>query len=180
LAIVKCIVEMHQGLVHAHSDGEGLGVRMVLDLPAIAQPQAAPAAPPLNAASAAGKLLVVDDNRDAADLAAVFLESAGYEARVAYHPDEALAMLDGYEPDLALLDIGLPGMSGYELARRWREHPSGRGCKLIALTGYAQTEDIERARQSGFDAHLSKPAEPGELLEKIGHLLTTESGLVPG
>jgi CheY-like chemotaxis protein len=110
---------------------------------------------------------VVDDNQDAADTAATLLRLTGYEVQVAYDPDAALRLLDSFEPEVALLDIGLPGMSGYELAERLRDHPNGRGAVLVALTGYGTQADILRAQQAGFARHLVKPAPPDVLLAVI-------------
>ena len=171
LAIVKSLVEMHGGSVGAHSAGAGHGTCMRVRLPLASVPHAHDAAAPAAAPSGTGKVLVVDDNRDAADTCAALLEISGYEVRVAYEPAGALALLDHYVPDVALLDIGLPGMSGYELARRLRAHPHGGACRLIALTGYGQAEDVALARQHGFDLHLTKPAQADLLLERVGELM---------
>lgn len=174
LAIVKSLVEMHGGSVGAASEGQGRGTRISLRLPLAsppAQPEPAPAPPP---AAGAGKVLVVDDNHDAADTAATLLEITGYETRVAYDPAAALALLDDYVPNVAVLDIGLPGMSGYELARRFRAHPNGVRCRLVALTGYGQADDVAMAMKHGFDTHLAKPAAPDVLLERIGELMPAQ------
>jgi signal transduction histidine kinase/CheY-like chemotaxis protein len=167
LAIVRSLVEMHGGMVRAQSAGEGRGSVFVLLLPAIPAPrrEVPPAeGTPSAAEGARGRVLVVDDNRDAADTAASLLQLSGYEVQVAYDPGVALALLDRFAPDIALLDIGLPGMSGYELAGRMREHPHGKGCMLVALTGYGTQADVAQARAAGFDHHLVKPAAPEDLL----------------
>jgi len=170
LAIVKSLVEMHGGSVQAESPGPGRGSCLRVRLPLAQRPAALAGAAPAAAPAGTGKILVVDDNRDAADTTAALLEISGYEVRVAYEPGAALALLDQHAPDVALLDIGLPGMSGYELARRVRAHPNGARCRLIALTGYGQADDVAMARRHGFDLHLAKPAPADVLLERVGEL----------
>jgi signal transduction histidine kinase/CheY-like chemotaxis protein len=170
LTIVKSLVEMHGGSVAAASDGPGRGSRLLVRLPlAAAGDVTAPAVQ--QAAGGSGKVLVVDDNRDAADTTASLLELSGYQTRVAYDPAAALALLDDYVPGVAILDIGLPGMSGYELARRVRAHPNGAACLLIALTGYGQSDDVAQALRNGFAAHLAKPVPADVLLQRLGELM---------
>ncbi|HSV79257.1 MAG TPA: hybrid sensor histidine kinase/response regulator, partial [Ramlibacter sp.] len=167
LTIVRSLVEMHGGSVRAESAGEGQGSAFTVCLPLIPPPfqQAAADTDALPRGQAA--VLVVDDNQDAADTAAALLEMAGYRVKVAYDPGVALAQLDEFSPDVALLDIGLPGMSGYELAARVRAHHNGNGTFLVALTGYGTQADVLRAQEAGFDRHLVKPAAPDTLLETI-------------
>jgi signal transduction histidine kinase/ActR/RegA family two-component response regulator len=170
LAIVRSLVEMHGGSVKAESAGDGRGSNFTLRLPTIAPP--APSASGDAAAVGSkgeGRVLLVDDNRDAADTAAAVLEMAGYNVRVAYDPGVALAILDEILPDVAVLDIGLPGMSGYELAARVRAHPHGANCYLVALTGYGTATDRVKAHDAGFQQHLVKPAPPEALLEAVRH-----------
>ncbi|MGV3494044.1 MAG: ATP-binding protein [Ramlibacter sp.] len=168
LAIVHSLVEMHGGTVEAHSDGPGRGSRFVVHLPLVDAPSDAPSSPAaLAPAGAQGRVLLVDDNRDAADTAAALLELSGYELRIAYDPGVALTLLDTFTPDVAVLDIGLPGMSGHELAARIRAHPNGRACHLVALTGYGTAADVARAHEAGFQQHLVKPAPPEALLEAV-------------
>jgi len=161
LAIVKTLVEMHGGSVEAHSGGEGHGSRFVLFLPVHettsedepATPRALELAPlpPRDA-----RVLVVDDNTDAAELVVEALSSAGYEARAAFDGPSALAEAERFHPHVAVLDIGLPVMDGYELAQRLRENENGPHT-LIALTGYGQPSDRQRALAAGFDQHFVKP-----------------------
>jgi signal transduction histidine kinase len=174
LAIVRSLVEMHGGSVGAASEGEGRGSAFTLRLPTIAPPQAQ-AAPAGMApgASRRARVLVVDDNQDAADTAAALLELSGYEVQVAYDPGVALALLDAFVPDVALLDVGLPGMSGYELAARVRGHGNGSQVWLVALTGYGTQADVAQAHAAGFARHLVKPATPDALLAAV------EEGLKP-
>jgi len=166
LPIVKSLVEMHGGHVHAASEGANLGSCLTVWLPMCEAP--APhdevVAPP--PARGAGRILVVDDNEDAADTCATLLEMSGYQTRVAYTPEGALEVMRDFTPDVAVLDIGLPGMSGYELARVLKG--SGYGGALVALTGYGQAADMAASKAAGFDAHLTKPVSSDELLELIG------------
>ncbi|MGH8797345.1 MAG: response regulator, partial [Caldimonas sp.] len=113
------------------------------------------------------RLLIVDDNRDAAEAVAVLLALAGHEVKAVHDPLEALASAPVFAPDVVVLDIGLPIMDGYRLARSLRDVAETRASLLIALTGYGQQGDRERARDAGFDHHLTKPAEPEKLLSLI-------------
>ncbi|NUO73650.1 MAG: response regulator, partial [Frateuria sp.] len=167
LAIVRSLVEMHDGSVQVWSDGPGRGCRFTLRLPAVEAPASTghePPAAPAPATTHGGRVLVVDDNADAADTMAALLESCGFGVAVAYAPDEALRRLETFAADIALLDIGLPGMDGYELARTVRGGPRGADIRLVALTGYGQPSDVERARANGFDAHMTKPVDVDALL----------------
>ncbi len=171
LAIVRSLVEMHGGTVHAASDGEGRGSRFLVRLPCVAGPETSGGTSIGNASRGAGKVLVVDDNRDAADTVATVLELSGYEVQVAYDPSQALALAKRFSPDVALLDIGLPGMSGYQLAERLRSAEHGYAGRLVALTGYGQESDMAEAHAAGFDAHLTKPAQPQALLDVLARTL---------
>jgi CheY-like chemotaxis protein len=111
----------------------------------------------------ARRILVVDDNCDSADSMRMLLQIWGHEARCAYGVDEALAAAEAFEPEVILLDIGLPGMSGYELAGRLRQLPEGRSATLVAVTGYSRAEDRARSAQAGFQHHLVKPVDPAAL-----------------
>ena len=175
LAIVKSLVELHGGSVRAASGGSGRGTTVTLRLPRIDPP--ALNAPPAVAepAPGTGKLLLVDDNRDAADAMASLLSLVGYLVRVAYHPNEALALMSEFRPDAVLLDIGLPGMSGYELAGILRCAPHHFAGLMIAITGYGEPGDIAQALRSGFDAHLTKPVPSQVLLELLASRLNRPS-----
>lgn len=116
------------------------------------------------------RILVVDDNCDAADMLALLLEQLGHTTRVAHDAVEALAAIDDLTPELAVLDIGLPGMDGYELARQLRANPITQHTCLIALSGYGQDSDKEQSAQAGFDAHLVKPIAFGDLRSVIEQL----------
>jgi CheY-like chemotaxis protein len=168
LAIVKSLVEMHGGTVQAQSEGVERGSKFTVRLPLAEAPAEPPPSHPAPlAADSHGRVLLVDDNKDAADTAAALLQLSGYEVEVAYDPGVALTLLDSYTPDVAVLDIGLPGMSGHELAARVRAHRNGGNCYLVALTGYGTTADAARAHDAGFSQHLVKPARPDALLEAV-------------
>ena len=113
------------------------------------------------------RILVVDDNHDAADLLAEYLEALGHTTRVAYDGGAALAVADEFQPDLVMLDIGLPVMDGYEVARNLRQRRSSPELRLVALTGYGQESDRQRALEAGFDAHLVKPLSVHRLVELL-------------
>ena len=178
LAIVRTLVQMHGGRVQAHSEGAGRGSRFVVWLPAVeaagrAGRPSQPAATP--AVSGGHPVLVVDDNVDAAESLALLLEAFGYEVRAAASPEAALELLEQFRPRLALLDIGLPGMDGYELARRMRRDARLLHVKLVALTGYGADSDRARALAEGFDAHLVKPVQVDRLIEVLNELLQGEA-----
>jgi CheY-like chemotaxis protein/anti-sigma regulatory factor (Ser/Thr protein kinase) len=174
LAIVKSVMEMHGGTVRAFSPGAGHGTTIVLTLPWIEQPALIPAAPETDARPGKGKVLVVDDNHDAADSTAALLEMVGYEVRVAYDPIAALELLSTFSPDAAVLDIGLPQMTGYELAAALRSAPHHFKGLLVALTGYGEEEDVACAMQAGFDAHLTKPAPAQALLDVLANRIKAQ------
>jgi CheY-like chemotaxis protein len=106
------------------------------------------------------RILVVDDNRDAADSLAIFLKILGADVRTAYDGPSALDLLPAFEPAAILLDIGMPGMNGFEVAGQVRQHPLGTAVRLIAMTGWSQDEDRRRTAEAGFDQHLVKPVDP--------------------
>jgi len=117
------------------------------------------------------RILIVDDNVDAAETLAELLRVLGYDVRCAHHPEAALDTLESYAAELALLDIGLPGQDGYQLAAAIRQRPIGQAIKLVALTGYGADEDRARALAAGFDDHLVKPVDPGRLMQLLNQLL---------
>src|SRR5690606_18196159 len=172
LTLVRRLVEMHGGTISAYSSGLGKGSRFVVELPrTAARAASAPArgADP-DAAQAAGsqRVLVVDDNRDAADTLALGLQALGHEVHVVCEPLRAVAEAEAFLPDVAFLDVGMPELNGYELARLLRSQPWGADMLLVALTGWGQDEDRRRSRQAGFDHHLVKPAD----LDEIARLTT--------
>lgn len=161
LTVVRDLVELHDGSVEARSRGRGAGSEFVVLLPLSHSTPKAPAdarrAPTLPALERQ-RVLVVDDNRDAADSLAVLLGSMGAEVRTAYDGRTALLLLDELQPQIVFLDIGMPEMDGYEVARRMRLRQAGDALLLVAVTGWGQPTDRERARKAGFDQHLLKPA----------------------
>ena len=171
LALVRHLVERHGGTVEAHSDGAGRGSELVVRLPPLAGPWEAPGGaarrPDGLGESGPCRVLVIDDDRDAAESMTVLLELWGHEVRIAYSGQEAVGMASAEPPDAVLLDIGLPGMNGYEVARRLREVPGCASALLVAVTGYGQEEDRRRSRESGFDHHLTKPVEPAILQDLL-------------
>jgi PAS domain S-box-containing protein len=168
LAIVKGLVELHGGTVEARSSGPGQGSEFLVRLPRAPAPML-PDAPALDTAGVSPlKVLVVDDNVDSTEMMRMLLETRGHRVRVAHDAYSALEVLAEFDPEVGLFDIGLPGMSGYELARVVRSKPRHSGMLLVAVTGWGQDEDRQRALAHGFDEHLTKPADPDEL----GRLLT--------
>jgi CheY-like chemotaxis protein/anti-sigma regulatory factor (Ser/Thr protein kinase) len=160
LSIARSLTALHGGSLTARSEGPGKGSEFVMELPAcalqdVSTPSASPESVGASGAANGRRVLVVDDNTDAAELLADFLRAVGHEARVAHDGPTALREVPDFRPDTALLDIGLPVMDGYELARRLRE--LNADVQLIAITGYGQTADRRRAAEAGFDRHLVKP-----------------------
>jgi CheY-like chemotaxis protein len=161
LSVVKGVAEQHGGSVTARSDGLGTGAEFALRLPLAAAPADARCPPPGEqhapaAAPGRHRVLVVDDNEDAALTLAELIELSGHTTAVAHDGPTALSLARADPPDIVLCDIGLPGMSGYEVARALRSE-QGAELLLVAISGYAQPEDVRRALEAGFDHHLAKP-----------------------
>jgi PAS domain S-box-containing protein len=169
LTLVRSLVEMHGGSVEARSDGPGRGSELIVRLPALAVEEAGehPSAVPAVSAGAGRRILVVDDNEDSAVSLALLLELSGHEVRTAGDGSAALSEARSFRPEVVLLDIGLPHMDGYEVARRLRGEEDLRGLLLFAMTGYGQEEDVRRSRQAGFDQHLVKPVDLPKLLDLL-------------
>ena len=173
LTLVKRLAEMHGGTVQASSDGEGRGSTFTVRLPCVAAPQLDGDGTATGNGQTRGsgrrsfesrRVLLVDDNHDSREMYRAVLRAHGHLVREAANAERALALLDEEAPDVAFIDIGLPGgMDGYELARRIRSHPLGRGVRLVALTGYGFPEDRMLSRQAGFARHLVKPVDPEAL-----------------
>jgi signal transduction histidine kinase/CheY-like chemotaxis protein len=173
LALVKGLVQMHGGTVEANSEGPGRGSTFVVTLPVVAaaSPPPRPAEPPRPARAGGRTIVVADDNLDAAESLALWLEVHGqHDVRVAHDGRQALAVTVESRPDIVLLDIGMPGLNGYEVARAIREQPWGATTVLVALTGWGQEEDKRRARAAGFDRHMTKPVDPVELERVLAEL----------
>jgi CheY-like chemotaxis protein len=173
LALVRGLVTLHGGRIEAHSDGSDRGSEFVVRLPIGAPPVSVSkiGVDADNSPAARLRVIVVDDNRDAADSCAVLLGLSGHDVQSAYSGSRALALAETFHPHVLLLDIGLPDVNGYELARNIRAAPWGRGVVLIAVTGWGQTEDRRRAFDAGFDHHLTKPIAPESLevlLQSLG------------
>jgi signal transduction histidine kinase/ActR/RegA family two-component response regulator len=169
LALVKGLTELHGGSVEARSDGLGLGSEFIVRLPlaprhTAASPLAADLGP---AASVRRRILIADDNRDAAESLSMLLELEGHEVRVAHLGRSALSLAQVFRPDTALLDIGMPDLSGYEVAQALRLEPWGAEIQLIALTGWGQEDHRLRALEVGFDYHMIKPVDPDQLAALI-------------
>ncbi|WP_435008958.1 hybrid sensor histidine kinase/response regulator [Tundrisphaera lichenicola] len=167
LMLVRTLVEMHGGSVDVQSEGQGLGCRFVVRLPIVESvprsrevPEAGPesADPPT-----ARRVLVVDDNRDSARTLVRLLKLMGHQASIAYDGGEALTVADRERPEVILLDIGLPVINGYEVARTIRDRPWGRDVAIVALTGWGQEGDRRRSKEAGIDRHLVKPVDPDAL-----------------
>lgn len=175
LALARQLVEMHGGTISASSPGKGRGAEFMVCLPdgLDAAPEPVCATPPA-AAKRQGpplRVLIVDDNADAADTLAFLVSALGHESRVAYEGRTALAMAGEFKPELALLDIGLPGgMDGYQLAANLRQARTGPEPYLVAITGWGQVTDQERAHAAGFDQHYTKPMQPEKLKELLNGL----------
>jgi signal transduction histidine kinase len=169
LSLVKGLVEMHGGKVFAHSDGPGHGSRFTLHIPRgnVAAPGVPAGRPASRAAHRSRRVMVVEDNLDSAEAMMLMLRAMGHQVTLANDGREALDMARREVPDVILLDIGLPGLDGYQLARRLRGMPETRAARLIAVSGYGQDSDRERSAAAGFDLHLVKPVDPAALADAI-------------
>jgi PAS domain S-box-containing protein len=174
LTLVKTLVEMHGGTVEAHSDGPGRGSEFVVRLPVLRDvPESlSPAAPEHLDASPVvrRRVLIVDDNRDAAEWLATLLSLSGHETHIALDGDQAVKAAERLLPDAILLDIGLPRIDGYEVCRRIREQPWGRGLMIVALTGWGQEEDRQKSKEAGFNTHLVKPVDDEVIMNLLASL----------
>ncbi|MCE3604185.1 response regulator [Massilia sp. P8910] len=174
LALVRRLVELHGGKVSAHSEGASAGSTFVIRLP-----RAAPAAVPASAAPSTlaqdskPAILLIEDNDDGREMMATMLDAYGYPVRQAAEGVQGVQMARSFLPDVALVDIGLPGIDGYEVARRLRQGSDTCHIKLIALTGYGLADDQRRVLEAGFDKHLVKPVEIANLLDAIGQCAAT-------
>jgi PAS domain S-box-containing protein len=172
LSLSRGLIELHGGRIEARSGGHGQGSEFVMRLPIVDQTGGKAldsTATPVHAPAAAvgRRVLVIDDNADAAHTLAMMLTLHGLETRLAFGGREGLRVAEEWRPDAAVVDIGMPQLNGYELCRRIREHPWGEQVLMIACTGWGQVEDKERARAAGFDVHLVKPIDPDEVLQAL-------------
>ncbi len=177
LALVQRLVEMHRGTVTV-SSVLGQGSEFVVRLPVVSPPQPRASMPPTEKAQPTGpslRVLVVDDNVDTVTTLAMLVQESGHEVRTAY---DAFAVVEAaleYRPNVVLLDIGLPGLNGFEVAKRLRQQPALQNAVLVALTGYGREGDRQRSQEAGFDHHLVKPGDFGKVLQ----ILATVSELPP-
>ena len=169
LTLVRSLVELHDGSVSAESEGIGRGSRFTIKLP-ISERVPTVEAKHIHPATDGRRILVVDDNFGAARLLTILLQKLGnHEIEVAYDGPSALEQVAAFAPEVVLLDIGLPGMDGYEVARKIRSTTSGARPFLVALTGYGRPEDIRKSKTSGFDEHLVKPPSVEMLQALLAH-----------
>jgi signal transduction histidine kinase/ActR/RegA family two-component response regulator len=194
LALARRLVELHGGTVHVESDGPGRGTAFHVSLPVVVvdgradleptpeEPALRPGGAPPEGARAAdtraesngrSRVLVADDNQDSAETLAALLRAAGLEAATAYDGAQALSLLEEGDFDVAVLDIGMPRLNGYDVAEQVRRGPHGHDLRLVALTGWGQTEDRRRALASGFDDHLTKPVHPEQLLTLLASYISS-------
>jgi CheY-like chemotaxis protein len=167
LALVKSMVALHGGTVHAHSDGPGRGSMFTLALPLLEQ-AAAPAPPDggatMRAARRALSVMIVDDNADSVVTLGALLQAAGHRVATLTDPLMAQAAAAECRPEVCILDIGMPGMDGYQLVRRLRADPASSAALCVALSGYGQRDDRQAAFDAGFDRHFAKPVDIRQLL----------------
>ena len=168
LALSRRLVEMHGGTITARSDGVGTGSEFTVTMPA---PRGVDLKDPTSNSEQGTlekiRVLVIDDNRDSADATALFVGGKGAVTRVAYDGESGLAALASFQPEVVILDIGMPGLDGYEVCRRIRQLEGCSNLGIIAITGWGQQQDKQRASHAGFDAHLTKPADPVELEQVV-------------
>jgi two-component system CheB/CheR fusion protein len=179
LALVRSLVQMHGGEVCAHSEGPGKGAEFVVELPLDTTAAAGVEAVPAASASRSRRVLIIEDNVDAAESLREVLELEGHEARIAYGGRDGLAAAREFRPDVVLCDIGLPGMDGFDVARAFRADEALKGIALVALSGYALQEDLQRAAEAGFERHLAKPADPDTLARLLADVLPATPGADP-
>jgi PAS domain S-box-containing protein len=181
LTLVKYLVELHGGRVEASSHGAGQGSTFQVSLPLAQGPSPGPSQETAGKVAPArrARILVADDNRDAADTLSALLELDGHEVRTAYDGVDALQIAEQFAPQIALLDIGMPRMNGYQTARRIREHGWGSSILLVALTGWGQEQDRRQATEAGFDRHLVKPGDPQEIGRLIAQVSSENRNPIP-
>ncbi|MDY0747693.1 PAS domain-containing protein [Paucibacter sp. R3-3] len=173
LCLARGLVVLHGGSIEARSDGPGHGSQFIVRLPVAPAPARTDADMHQNAdleTLAGRRVLIADDNVDAASSLATLLELMGSEAKVVHNGLDALTEAEGFQPELVFLDIGMPGLNGYEVCEKLKETPSGRSTVVVALTGWGQDKDRQRAREAGFDAHLVKPVSPDAIRSLIADL----------
>ena len=172
LTLVRSIVELHGGSVTAESHGTDRGSTFRVRLPRVQQnsPRAERETSPSAETAVSKRVLIADDNLDAAESLQLWLQLSGHDVQIAKNGTEALKVAAEFRPEVALLDLGMPGLSGFEVARRIREAPWGGGIVLVALTGWGQDEDRRKSAEAGFDHHLTKPIAPDDIESLIANL----------
>lgn len=181
LTLVRRLVELHGGTVSAFSEGPGRGSAFTVRLPKVAAPQNTQTSHTQSPCDGfSRRVLIIEDNRDAREMFRMMLELAGHEVLEAEEGLAGLELLKATRPDVAVIDVGLPGLNGYEIARRFREEPDAEGVMLVALTGYGTPEAVERSRQAGFDHHLIKPVNAEALQGIMRGDLLGERGVTAG
>lgn len=177
LSLVKRLPEMHGGKIEAKSNGPGQGAEFIVRLPHTSPTNVSsnssnnehsPSQPNL-------RILIVDDNRDGADSLAMMLKMFGNETKTAYDGEQAVELCMNYEPDVLLLDLGLPKLNGYDACRQIRQQSSRKPPVIIAQTGWGQEEDRQRTREAGFDYHMVKPIDPAALMSLLSGLAENKS-----
>jgi CheY-like chemotaxis protein len=170
LAVVKRLVELHKGTIEVYSAGHGKGARFTVKLPLCESPQREDEEDPLKIVrllNAQARVLVVDDNADVVESLSLVLRTHGYPVHAATDGEAAIRLADALQPEIVLLDLGMPKVDGYAVAAWIRRQAWGASAQIIAITGWGQDSDRERTRAAGFDAHLVKPVDSDELLHLI-------------
>src|ERR687888_1648827 len=177
LSVVERLVKLHGGTVSVSSGGTGQGSQFTIRLPAVTAPRhhVSEQTEIRNEAAQPCRVLVVDDNEDSVESLAMLLRMLGHEVATANDGEQALTVAEGFRPDVAILDIGLPKLNGYDLAKQMRARPWARDVVLVALTGWGQDQHRRRSAESGFNHHLTKPVE----LEVLQQILTATEACLP-
>jgi len=168
LSLAKGLVALHCGTIEARSEGAGRGSEFRVRLPGRSRrAEDPPTRANESAVPAKRKMLVVDDNRDVASSLGMFLQLMGHDVGVAHDGEQAIRLAEAFRPQTILLDLGMPGMDGYEVCRRIRNTDWGKKMRLIAITGWGQDEDRRKSAMAGFDMHLVKPVDPETLAQLL-------------
>jgi len=167
LALARRLTEMHGGDIAASSEGPGRGSEFVVRLPLSKAAPETDHPPMIDAPRVRSRALIIDDNRDAATTMSMFVEELGGAAVTAHDGASGLAAMESFHPDIVFMDIGMPGLDGYEVCRRIRQMPSQQHVVLVAVTGWGQAQDKRRAIEAGFDAHLTKPVDPDAVAQLL-------------
>ena len=168
LALARRLVEMHGGEISAHSDGPGRGSTFVIKMPLCERVAEVATTSNIELPRVASRVVIIDDNEDAANTLSMLVEQLGGSSRTAYDATSGLKVVKDFQPDTVLLDIGMPKIDGYETCRQLRQQPSLKKINIVAVSGWGQSHDQQRALDAGFDAHLTKPVDP----EVLAHVLT--------